>query len=139
MRLSRRAVLIGISLVGLLHMPQRRFRQPTRMATPLAALLGGLTDRRGAAAIGRAYFAGRQAAGPGADLPAGQVRRLASMAAAAPSPARLADAIGMQCRREFTAGEVIRVDGWILARSEAALCALAALSDRPEPQAPGST
>lgn len=35
--------------------------------------------------------------------------------------------IRQQCRREFLEGNTVLIDGWILARSEAALCALVAL------------
>jgi hypothetical protein len=40
--------------------------------------------------------------------------------------ARLADALEAQIRAEFGAGQIVRVDGWVLARTEARLCALCA-------------
>jgi hypothetical protein len=42
-------------------------------------------------------------------------------------PDSLGGALGNQCRQEFMAGSTVLVDGWILARSEARVCALLAL------------
>jgi len=39
--------------------------------------------------------------------------------------------IAAQCRREFASGRTAQVDGWIIARTEARLCALAALETDP--------
>jgi hypothetical protein len=38
--------------------------------------------------------------------------------------AALADALDARIRAEFGAGQIVRVDGWVLARTEARLCAL---------------
>lgn len=40
---------------------------------------------------------------------------------------RLRQALDEQRRRDFTAGDTVLIDGWILARTEARLCALASL------------
>lgn len=86
-----------------------------------------LSDLGGARAIGRRYLAlAPQEAAPGllarcldAETGAG--------ACGEAGPERLRRALDEQRRRDFAAGDTVVIDGWILARTEARLCALAAL------------
>ena len=58
-------------------------------------------------------------------MPADLRRRLGPDALA--SRARLGRRIDKLCRGDFAAGDVVSVDGWLLSRTEAGLCVLAAL------------
>lgn len=95
----------------------------------LEALLPRTED---AALVGRAYLAQYATEGD-ADL----LRR--SLVSLAAEPRSLRRAIGERIRRDFAEGDTVRVEGWVLARTEARLCALCALSkDRSAPVAHGS-
>lgn len=49
----------------------------------------------------------------------------------APADAEPLRLLGQRRRRDFIEGESVRVQGWIMAKTEARLCALAALTPRP--------
>jgi len=89
------------------------------------ALLSVLSDRAGARTMGRRYLV----MAPGE----GDVARLSALVAGGrqvteltPAAARalLADAV----RQDFERFETVELDGWVVSRTEARLCALAALS-----------
>lgn len=130
MNLPRRALLAGIALAGLAPLllgrkdPQADF-----------ALLTGFADLGDAAAIGRAYLAQQNPAEAASDLSADLMARQGIPSGAASSRTAIAHAIARQCRREFAAGDVVSVHGWQLARTEAELCALAALAAAASPTA----
>jgi hypothetical protein len=93
------------------------------------ALLAAFSRPESAAAVGRAYLSGHPA-------DADEIRLAADLADALRSrgcdpltapPARLRAAIADQIRADFASGQVVSVEGWVLSRSEARLCALAAL------------
>lgn len=96
-------------------------------ADAAARLLSLLAHRDSAARIGRLYlrrFPGEADARRLASMILGQ----ASAPAAAPSaPDALRRQVAQRRRQDFATGETVRVEGWILSRSEARLCALAAL------------
>ena len=79
-------------------------------------------DKASARAIGRSYLA---LAAPEEQRVAGLLRALFS------APARDARALERQVtaavRQDFAAGRVVMIGGWMLCRTEARLCALAAL------------
>jgi hypothetical protein len=87
-----------------------------------------LSDLEGARAIGTRYL--QQS--PDEARPEILARCLfPGTAGAACGPAaldRLRQALDEQRRRDFTAGDTVLIDGWILARTEARLCALASLA-----------
>ena len=45
------------------------------------------------------------------------------------APGDLAELLKQRCREDFTVCRVVTMDGWVLSRTEAQLCALHALSD----------
>ena len=86
---------------------------PACRASLEAPLHGVFTCLQSAAAVGEAYLSGHPQEADatllaGALAPGGDVRH--------------------QVRADFAAGRVVRVDGWLLALTEARLCALAALA-----------
>ena len=93
---------------------------PTTAPELGAALLELLPARADAAVLGRAYLAANPAE---ADLDR-LVRQLTAMAR---EPSDLQAAIGDRLRRDFANRDTVRLDGWVLARTEARLCAVCAL------------
>lgn len=79
-----------------------------------------LASPRAARRIGRRYLA----IAPGEADPV----RLAATLPALRDPVAQRRALDAARRRDFAAGDTVILDGWILARSEARLCALAALT-----------
>lgn len=96
-----------------------RVAEGSPIATALARLF---PDPRGARALGAAYLRAHPRTGAAELLAA-----IAPLALGPETPSRAA--LAAQCRRDFDAGRIERVGGWMLARSEAALCALLALDD----------
>jgi GMC oxidoreductase len=95
--------------------------------TPTMTIVA-LLPMTSAAAIGRAYLA----TGPDvADLASvrGALReKVPSLFGSdASSDRRLRELLGARTRADFGVGDVVRVEGWILARTEALLCAYVAL------------
>ncbi len=94
----------------------------------VAAALASLRDRASAREVGSAYLA----AHPGQGRPqiVAALREALGIPAAAPVFGRRAMAFKIDRARsdDFGAGRVIELDGWILSRTEAQLCALAALA-----------
>jgi hypothetical protein len=94
-------------------------------ATTLRSLLA---DPRRARAIGRSY----RTQYPAEDHPGvltGLIRSslgVSENGAAPPNRDALIALLDAQVRAEFGAGNTVRVDGWVLARTEARLCALCA-------------
>jgi hypothetical protein len=102
-------------------------------ATPEHSLARRLVEvfrrRQSAVAIGRAYIRGvaeaprveglLQEVVADLDPPANELRR-------APQPV-LRQTLHARIRQDFAEGQTVRVDGWVLSRTEAKLCGLAAL------------
>lgn len=91
------------------------------LASPLAMLF---TDPRSAQAIGAAYLRTID----GAEVPSERMRRAILGDGPTADAAELKRAIAVQIRRDFAEGAIVMVDGWMLSRTEARLCGLAALS-----------
>jgi hypothetical protein len=87
------------------------------------ALAQALRHRNSAAVVGHAYLAG---APEEADL-AGLVRQIDP----GPEVGDLRRAIAERVRADFVAGRMTRVEGWMLAETEARLAAVCALLDGP--------
>jgi hypothetical protein len=97
------------------------------MLRSLAAMLRSLVDdARRAGTLGESYRAGYPAeVHPG--VLAGLICSslgLGVSGAAALERAALRALLDRQVRAEFGAGDIVRVNGWVLARTEARLCAL---------------
>lgn len=94
-----------------------------------ASLDGFYTDRQAARIVGRIYL---NTAPPGESDPDELVARiagdnLASWESLAADRDSLFDAVRARHRDDFEQGRTASVDGWVLSRTEARLCALAAL------------
>jgi hypothetical protein len=88
-----------------------------------AALLRGLiTDREGAAQLGRTYLD----AHPSEASRAALVRQLADPIAPT-SAERAARGVGKRIREDYAIGHTVVVEGWVLSRTEARLYALVAI------------
>jgi|ERR1700683_3412312 hypothetical protein len=91
-----------------------------------ATLRSLVADPRRARSIGRSY----RAQYPAEEHPGvltGLIRSslgLGESAAAPPNRDALISVLDARVRAEFGAGNIVRVDGWVLARTEARLCAL---------------
>jgi len=97
----------------------------------VAALRRAVGPDASARAVGRAYLAAHPAE---ADLGL-LARRLAAepataraLAVASADPAALGQALAQAIRTDFLARRMVKLDGWLLARTEARLCALACLA-----------
>ena len=126
---SRRHCLAGLlAAVGAaLDGPFLRFVAPGSPAIPAPALVAVLHDPPRARAIGHAYLRSL----PAAQRKAGHLVRAiyADLAQDPGFPApNLSRLINDRVRRDFSAGAVVAVDGWVLSSTEARLYALAALA-----------
>lgn len=126
MEISRRQVTIamaaGLAAVGA---GLYAFRPPD--ATSAGRLVGTLADPEAAAEIGATWLSTR--ADPQAET--FRAALAAKLRARTIGPdaddTALADALRALKRRDFLDGNLIDIEGWQLARTEAELCALAAL------------
>ena len=84
-----------------------------------------------AIAIGRRYLS-RYPDAAGARLLADEVRR-----AGGGDPAAARAALGARVREDFARGDTVRLEGWVLARSECRACAAVALAAGAAAAAPG--
>lgn len=110
-----------------------------RGATPeplsAARLVSLFRDRPSAAAIGRARLAGSPGSGDRDRLERSVVASVTSVAAAVDAAVLDAGAsdralrvlLDAAIRRDFASADIVRVRGWLLARTEVELCVLAAL------------
>jgi len=88
-----------------------------------AALLRGLVTHRGAAvALGRSYLEGNPTEAHRADL----VRNLVGGGVPA-STSRASREVASRIRADYRSGRTVVIEGWVLSRTEARLCALIAL------------
>jgi hypothetical protein len=93
-------------------------------ASDPAALLRGLVTHRGAAvALGRSYLEANPTEAHRADL----VRNLVGARVPA-STSRASREVASRIRADYRAGRTVVVEGWVLSRTEARLCALIALT-----------
>ncbi len=98
-------------------------------AAPLSLILAGLfTDRRSAGAVGAAYL---RSVDDAEARPERLMRSILGDSPATMGQAELKQVIGTRIRGDFTENAVVVVDGWMLSRTEARLCALIALAERP--------
>ena len=91
-----------------------------RAATPAQALLDLFDDPATARLLGRAYLASL------ANPPSAEALTQ-SVWQDLPGPAPLREQVANLIHRDFEAGRLACADGWLLAHTEAQLCALAAL------------
>ncbi|HEX3753856.1 MAG TPA: hypothetical protein VHV26_02155 [Rhizomicrobium sp.] len=116
---NRRTLIAGIvAAFGTPPLPSRRSAE--------AAILAALSDRRSAALIGRSASWPTQ----GRDRPLDQILadlRLEPEDAAHMQTSEIRRRLAARIRADFAEGRTIRRDGWLIAVTEARLCALAAL------------
>jgi len=115
------AIAIG-STVGLIVRGFARLRSTADVARDLARLAG---DPASARVLGLIYLdsaAGRADAEYLDEIVVGNLS-----GARAADPQRLRELVGARIRRDWADGDTVRLDGWVLARTEVRLCALVAL------------
>jgi hypothetical protein len=102
-------------------------RSDAAETVPLSARLAQLfTDPRSAEIIGAAYL---KAADAAEAAPERLIRAISDGEAAFATLPEIAKAIRARIRRDFAEGAVVIVDGWMLSRTEARLCALISSDD----------
>ena len=115
--LSRRRFIALLALLPGLGLAHAAVPRATEAECMLSALF---TNRRSAAIVGQVYLQQHPEEANVETL-------LAGIDAAHLPPAERAPLTDRRIRADFAAGRVVTIDGWILARTEARLCALAAL------------
>jgi hypothetical protein len=128
-RVTRRRFLAGSVLGALAALPATRgllLVADTVWPAPLDERIARLfSDRESARRIGVAYLA----AYPGEASRSHLIERLGAVDRAgggSPSGDELRRRIDEARRADFAAGRIVRVDGWVLAETEARCCALVA-------------
>jgi hypothetical protein len=130
--LTRRRFLLRAAIAGAALVPAVHVAWSVRGVLGDASLADRIVrlfrHRESARRLGRAYLADR----PEEVDPARLLRELAHLqregGGATGRPDDLRQAVAAACTADFAQGRVVRVDGWILARTEARACALVALS-----------
>ncbi len=125
--ISRRAALVGLATAGagagLWFLAGREASNPRLDDPRVAAVLGWLSDPSSAARAGRRVLE---------QLPKPiDPQALISQLLSAPrwdGDRPVAELFAEQIREDFREGRVMRIDGWVLAESEAKLLALAQLA-----------
>jgi len=135
-RLSRRT-LLRLAMLGVAAGPLRTgavtaAELPQARATGLEATLRALLPKGvGIARIGQRYLASAEIEGQSLSRSLRFVQGLGAAGAAQGNVDR--DRIAARIRRDFEQDRVAVVDGWILARTEAELCAICVLATAREP------
>lgn len=126
-RLSRRRFILSLAAalapVGLVGFAWTNFPSLRR-----AALESLLSDISGARAIGVRYLALAPEEANRTALAASLFSGFSEPPGSPIEFARLRSTLATQRDRDFAAGDTVVIGGWILARTEARLCALAALA-----------
>jgi hypothetical protein len=132
--LDRRAFLAGSgAIVAALAAPAlASLFGCDRRPTLAQALVGFYSDPASAARIGRAVLAAVPAEATAEAVVAALAgdRRAELEALAASDPGALRALLQKQHRSDFEDGRTVSIDGWVLSRTEARLCAVAALAGR---------
>ena len=132
--LHRRAFLVGSGAVvaALATSGLAALLGCDRRPTLAQALAGFYSDPASAARVGRAVLAAVPAEATAEALVSALAgdRRAELAALAASDPAALRTLLREQHRRDFEDGRTVAIDGWVLSRTEARLCAVAALAGR---------
>jgi hypothetical protein len=128
--LTRRRFLVRATIAGAALVPAVHAVRSVRVALGGASLDGRIVGlfrhRESAQRLGRAYLAVRPEEADAALL----LRELGYLTEERPGatgPDDLCRALVDACAADFAEGRVVRVGGWILARTEARACALVAL------------
>ena len=100
---------------------------PPKNAARLVRLSAGSASAR---ALGKAYLANVTDEASVLGLVRSIESRITPYAPVEPTDQELATAIARLRTADFEEGDVVTVDGWVLSRSEAQLCALATLVDQ---------
>jgi hypothetical protein len=108
----------GLSLRSALGRPQS-------VSTSGFDLLTVLDDRASAAVIGRRYLLNNRQEADSEWL-ASQLKK--KLGEGPWSPSSFKEKMAETLKQEFGHGETVRVDGWVISRTEARLCAIAAIA-----------
>jgi hypothetical protein len=130
--MHRRGFVIGIASFAaalLANLPLRADPLPGGPEA-LRRLAGTFDHPHSAAAIGRTYLRQYPAEAAPQRLASEIARDLDCLGCRLPraEEAHLRSAVRERIRRDFAEGVVVNVDGWVLSRTEARLCAIAALA-----------
>lgn len=120
MAITRRNAMARLTALASLLLPAGA----AQARTPAARYVAALSDRASARRIGRAYLAAYPAEADAPRLTA----QLAQALGAARGRRDLRLALRRAVRDDMRHGRSVLVDGWVLARTEARLCALASLT-----------
>ena len=133
--MQRRGFLVSLGAAGGLWLGwPARARAELALAGPRQSadrLVAVFSQRTSAAAVGRAYLAGHPDEGA-IDHLVTELRAALRQCDCDPDCADLSTlrvATSRLVKEDFARSRVVRVDGWVLSRSEARLCGLAALLD----------
>jgi len=129
--LSRRELLLGL-VAGVALACGGVARPGVGRPDPVSRLIPLLAGPESAASVGRAYLALHPEERSLALL-AGLLRLDAAAEGPDRRPQDLRRALSRRIRRDFQRGDVVRVRGWMLSRSEARVAAAAALLLDPKP------
>jgi len=130
-RIDRRDAVRALGLAGLslalLPAGYAALKAGGSGSQPLTAWLKSMiADLQSARRVGQAYLATTPADADRDRLLAEVYPRLEP--GADRSAAAWRESYTAQCRLDFAEGRTVRIDGWVLSRTEARLCALAALT-----------
>lgn len=131
--MHRRGFVIGFASFAaalLANLPLRAGALLQAEPDALQRLAGTFHHPDSAAAIGRTYLRQYPAEAEVRHLASEIERDLDCLGCRLPraDEASLRDAVRERVRRDFAEGVVVSVDGWVLSRTEARLCAIAALA-----------
>lgn len=124
--MSRRRLMFAAAALTSLPIAWIAWKTPTSWRRTIAETL--LHDLAGARAIGIRYLADAPEERDAAFLTRELFDGIGGVPRTAPQRAAARRVIAARRARDFATGDTVLIDGWILARSEARLCALAALS-----------
>ena len=133
MRFGRRHFATTLAWAAMIALPlptwfgMGRKGAPRNNAARLVRLSAGSASAR---ALGKAYLANVTDEASVLGLVRSIESRIAPYAPVEPTDQELATAIARLRTADFEEGDVVTVDGWVLSRSEAQLCALATLVDQ---------
>ncbi len=120
--------LIGLALAALAGLPASCAAQAVTAGTARANGLLDAIDREAAARFGARYLASQPDEARLPDLVAHLAAAIREARATGTNGGSRLAALRAWIRREYREADCVELDGWLLSRTEARLCALAALS-----------
>jgi hypothetical protein len=121
-RLSRRGFIGGCVALAGLGLGVSGCRNRAELLEEGRRLTAGITEREHWAIIGRSYL-------DGSGLKLGDLVEQLGAAGGSGEPGQASPPLADRVRLDFEQGRTIRVDGWVLAETEARMAAVVALVD----------